>query len=98
MRGADLAQKNQEALSTLPLIDPRVQVYLARQAFPHDGGAMGRWVEEDAAGASLSSKFRAYLEDKRRTPSELSVAVNDTEALTRLLKAVHEYAPTETVH
>ena len=97
-KGETLAAKAQESARTLPLVDPRVQVSLALQAFPGVSNVMGKWLEEDSFGASLSSRFRAYIEDNNHGPSETEIRLNDTEALNSFLQKVREHAPEQTIH
>lgn len=97
-KGETLATKAQERAGALLLADPRVQVALALQAFPGESNVMGKWLEMDSFGASLSSQFRAYIEDKDRGPSETEIRLNDTEALSVLLQKVREHAPEQTIH
>mgnify|MGYP001590444010 FL=1 len=97
-KGETLATKAQERAEALPLVDPRVQVSLALQAFPGENNVMGKWLEMDSFGASLSSRFRAYIEDKDHGPSETEIRLNDTEALKSFLQKVREHAPEQTIH
>lgn len=94
--GDQLAKRAQETLTELPLTDSRVQVFLAQLAFPGDAQAISKWIEEDEGG-SLSSKFRAYVEDPR-TPANTHVDIHSTDALAALLASVSAHAPENTLH
>lgn len=96
--GESLARSSQETLSVLPLINPRVQVSLAQLAFPGDAHPLVKWVDADSAEDSLASRFRAYIEDPVRTPTEQTIDIQNTESLRELLRAVQEHAPEPTLH
>lgn len=96
VRGEDLVRSSQESLSAVPLNDSRVQVFLARLAFPGDSTAMMRWLEGDEE--SLSSRFRAFIDDVSHIPAGGTVNIQDTEALKTLLEGVQKHEPERTVH
>lgn len=97
-KGETLASQVQERSSMLPLSNPQVQVFLALHAFSGETDAMNKWLEEDETGTSLSSKFRAYIEDSARTPDELEINVREPEALTTLLQKIRVHPPEPTIH
>lgn len=97
-RGETLAKRAEGIPMVLPITDSRVQVYLARYAFPGDATAMEKWLAEDADGETLSGKFRAYIEDSARTPQEHELDVNNSESLATLYSAVRDYVIERTVH
>lgn len=98
VNGEVFAQAAKESLSMLPLTDSRVQVFLAQRAFPGEIDAIEKWIEGDGDETSLSSRFRAYIEDSARTSADASVDIQNTEALSRLLDAVRAHAPESTRH
>ena len=75
----------------LPFTDSRVQVFLARLAFPMEAKPMLGWLSETD---SLSSRYRAYIEEH---PDGL-IDITDQEALAALLAEVQKHDPEPTVH
>lgn len=94
-RGEHLVEKAGETLHTIALTDSRVQVFLARLAFPGDPQAMMKWIEGDEA--SLSSRFRAFVEDTSHTPAGDQVDIQNQEALAVLLEGVKNHEPERTM-
>ena len=88
----------QEGLPPLPLSDPRVQVFLAKVAFPKAVNPMAEWYAGEEQLDSLGRRFRAYADSPERTPEELSIDVNNTTALEELLEAVKLHPPETTLH
>ncbi|MBA3789458.1 hypothetical protein H0X32_03670 [Patescibacteria group bacterium] len=97
--GEDLVRKmKRESLPPLPLNDPRVQVMLARQAFPNEADPMDKWLEGEEVRDSLSRRFRAFKIDPALAPADQSIDIRDEAALQKLLDKVRVHEPERTIH
>lgn len=98
--GSELVREMQKAPSmVLSLNDTRVQVFLARLAFPEDPEAMKKWLEGDERSniPPLYSRFRAYDTEHRVGEEHATVDIKDVAQLTALLEEIKLHAP-ETRH
>ncbi len=96
--GSEIVRKleQQESLK-LPLVDARVQVFLAKLAFPNDLNPMSKWMEGEEIKDSLSRRYRAYIEDAKNMHAGVKIDVKNTADLDKLLQAVKNQEP-ETIH
>lgn len=86
--GADMARRFQSEAPPLPLNDPRVQVYLAKLAYPRSEKPMEKWIAGAEEGKKLAPRvqYRNYIERKKLDDTYPTIDVTDTEALKVILK------------
>jgi hypothetical protein len=97
-QGKEMANKfERETADPIALDGFQAQVALARFAFPHAEKPMNEWLKDDELHDSLSSRFRAYLEEQRSAGKMPTIDIHNEEAMTELLGAVRKHAP-ETLH
>lgn len=94
-RGEELYKKfTAETHEAIALTDPRVQIALAKLAYPNEAKPMEKWIMGDEATGMppLSDPFRSYIEAH---PG--SIALYDEQALSQLLSAIRADS-SETFH
>ena len=92
-------QLQSEGPLTLPLEDPRVQVYLAKLLYPNEPKPMEKWLmgDEETKTPPLSSPYRAYIDQQKTLGVQREIDISDTVELSALLEKVRDCAA-DTLH